>query len=82
MHGVKCLTLVIWRGQGTCDRDVPAVINIKQPLTSETTELRRHTAGGEPFAQRKRRDAEKKKRNANNVAPLQTRSRLKEWEKL
>lgn len=42
MHRVKCLTLVIWRGQGTCDRDVPAVINIKQPLTTETTKPHKH----------------------------------------
>lgn len=43
MHRVKWLTLVIWRGQGTCDSDVPAVINIEQPLTTVATRPDKHT---------------------------------------
>lgn len=42
MHRVKWLTLVICRGQGTCDSDAPAVINIEQPLTTETTLSYKH----------------------------------------
>lgn len=45
---VKWLTLVIMRekrkGRCPCDSDVPAVINVEQPLTTEITHSHKHTS--------------------------------------